>query len=68
MPIYEYECSGCAHRFELKRKFSETSAVSCPKCGRDTQKVFAPTPIIFKGPGFYVTDYRKAPPASGKTE
>lgn len=68
MPIYEYECSGCAHRFDLKRKFNDTGAVPCPNCGCETQRVFSPTPIIFKGSGFYVTDYRKSPPADGKGE
>ncbi len=58
MPIYEYECSRCAHRFEVRRSFSESSPVSCPQCDCDAQRIFSPVPIIFKGSGFYVTDNR----------
>ncbi len=58
MPIYEYECACCASRFELKKGFDDVTPVSCPKCGGDTQRVFSPVPIIFKGSGFYVTDNR----------
>ena len=58
MPIYEYECTCCSSRFELKRSFNENNPVSCPQCGGDTQPVFSPVPIIFKGSGFYTTDSR----------
>ncbi len=58
MPIYEYECSRCSSRFELKRSFSENSPVFCPQCGCDARLVFSPVPIIFKGSGFYSTDHR----------
>lgn len=58
MPIYEYECAHCAHRFELRRSFSEDGSVTCPQCGYDAQRIFSPVPIIFKGSGFYVTDNR----------
>lgn len=57
LPIYEYECPRCAFRFELKRSFSEDSPVSCPQCKCEAQRIFSPVPIIFKGPGFYSTDY-----------
>ena len=58
MPIYEYECPRCSFRFELRRGFSENSPVPCPQCQCDTQRIFSPVPIIFKGSGFYSTDYR----------
>ncbi|MFC2024895.1 FmdB family zinc ribbon protein [Chloroflexota bacterium] len=58
MPIYEYECTCCASRFELKRSFSENTPVSCPRCGGDAQRIFSPVSIIFKGSGFYSTDSR----------
>lgn len=67
MPIYEYECVDCAHRFEMKRSFSDMGDVSCPNCGCHTQRVFSSVPVIFKGSGFYVTDYRKPEPASPAT-
>ena len=72
LPIYEYECPRCAFQFELRRSFSENNLVSCPQCGCDTQRIFSPVPIIFKGTGFYSTDYRgnqgHAAPADGKDE
>ena len=58
MPIYEYECPRCTHRFELRRTFSEDGSASCPQCGCDAQRIFSPVPIIFKGSGFYSTDNR----------
>ncbi|MFC2005836.1 FmdB family zinc ribbon protein [Chloroflexota bacterium] len=58
MPIYEYECTGCPCRFELRRSFSEDGSVFCPECGSEATRIFMPVPIIFKGSGFYVTDNR----------
>jgi len=58
MPIYEYECGQCSLHFELKRHFGENSGAMCPLCQGSAQRVFTPVPIIFKGPGFYVTDSR----------
>lgn len=59
MPIYEYECTCCSSRFELKQSFSENTPVSCPQCGGKAQRVFSAVPIIFKGSGFYSTDSRE---------
>ncbi len=59
MPIYEYECNKCAFRFEVQRGFHETGGDCCPRCGSEGRQLFSPTPIIFKGSGFYVTDHRK---------
>jgi putative FmdB family regulatory protein len=59
MPIYEYECKKCLSRFEVKRGFDEKGGDSCPKCGGEGRHIFLPTPIIFKGSGFYITDSRK---------
>ena len=58
MPIYEYECTGCACRFELKQSFDDNTSVSCPQCGDKAGRIFSPVPIIFKGSGFYSTDSR----------
>ncbi|HEY96319.1 MAG TPA: hypothetical protein G4O15_15450 [Dehalococcoidia bacterium] len=58
MPIYEYECSECSKRFELRRSFSDESEVLCPDCKCAAIRIFSPVPIIFKGSGFYVTDHR----------
>jgi putative FmdB family regulatory protein len=61
MPIYEYECEKCLFRFELRRRFSEDGSGFCPQCGGQARRVFSPVPIIFKGPGFYITDSRQEP-------
>ena len=59
MPIYEYECSKCKSQFEIKRGFHEEGGSCCPNCGGEGRQIYSPTPIIFKGSGFYVTDHRK---------
>lgn len=58
MPIYEYECTCCPSKFELKRSFHDEDPVKCPQCGGKTRRCFSSVPIIFKGSGFYVTDSR----------
>lgn len=59
MPMYDYECNDCAAEFEVRRSFNDQSEVCCPKCKGRSRRVFSAVPIVFKGPGFYVTDYRK---------
>ncbi len=57
MPIYEYACTKCKHRFELIQKFSARKVRTCPECkGKVERLVHAPA-IQFKGTGWYVTDY-----------
>jgi len=58
MPIYEYECRHCGHHFELKQGFHDKPQADCPECNKKARRVFHPSPIIFKGSGFYVTDHR----------
>ncbi len=57
MPLYEYECNACAHRFEVIQKYSDAPIDSCPKCGSAVSKLFSSPAIQFKGSGFYLTDY-----------
>ena len=57
MPLYEYECESCAHRFEVIQKFSDAPIAVCPKCGGPVQKLLSSPAIQFKGSGFYLTDY-----------
>lgn len=59
MPIYEYKCGACLHKYEMRKGFSEDSIAACPICQGEGQRLFSPVPIIFKGSGFYVTDYKK---------
>ena len=58
LPIYEYECPSCSHKFELRRSFTDESEVFCPECECTAERIFSPVPIIFKGSGFYVTDHK----------
>jgi len=67
MPIYEYECVSCHHRFEVKQSFHDVPRAACPQCKKKARRIFQPAPIIFKGSGFYVTDHRSSNPASGST-
>lgn len=57
MPLYEYECEACAHRFEVIQKFSDAPISVCPKCGGAVHKLLSSPAIQFKGSGFYLTDY-----------
>jgi len=59
MPIYEYECKNCKRRFELFQKFTDEPLKCCSYCGGSIYKVYHPVGIIFKGSGFYTTDYKK---------
>ncbi len=59
MPIYEYECSLCHHRFEERQSFNDEPVATCPKCQAKAQRVLVPVPVIFKGSGFYTTENRK---------
>ena len=64
MPVYEYECANCNRRFDKRQGFNDKPSALCPECSSQARRIFQPSPIIFKGSGFYVTDHRKANPAS----
>ncbi len=59
MPTYEYKCRLCGFKFEKRQSFSDEPVAECPRCQGPGSRVFHPSPIIFKGSGFYVTDNRK---------
>jgi putative FmdB family regulatory protein len=59
MPLYEYECESCHHRFEKIQKFSDPPEEVCPKCGGRVRKLLSSPAIQFKGSGWYITDYAK---------
>ena len=66
MPTYEYECEACGHGFEEFQYMSDKQLKKCPKCGKQKLQrlIGAGAGIIFKGSGFYETDYkRKSQPA-----
>ena len=58
MPLYEYECDACGHRFEVIQKFSDAPAEACAECGKGPVRRLLSSPAIqFKGSGWYITDY-----------
>src|SRR4051794_37085947 len=59
MPLYEYACEACGHKFEKIQKFSDPLESQCPKCGGAVRKLMSSPAIQFKGSGFYITDYAK---------
>ena len=59
MPIYEYSCLCCLHHFEVKQGFEDEPVTKCPSCHGEVRRIIRPSPVIFKGSGFYVTDNRK---------
>ena len=60
MPLYEYECEACHHRFEQIQTYSDPLVRKCPKCGKKKVKKLLSSPAIqFKGSGFYITDYQR---------
>ena len=68
MPLYEYECAACAHRFERIQKFSDPLVDVCPECGGAVRKLLSSPAIQFKGSGFYITDYARQGKGGGSTD
>lgn len=70
MPLYEYQCGTCNHRFEKIQKFSDPGPDTCPACGGGPVTRMPSSPAIqFKGTGWYITDYaKKSGTDSGKSE
>ncbi len=59
MPTYEYECKSCKHTFEAFQSIKDEPIKKCPKCGKSVRRLFGGgMGIIFKGSGFYTTDYK----------
>ncbi|HMT10291.1 MAG TPA: zinc ribbon domain-containing protein, partial [Ignavibacteria bacterium] len=60
MPFYEYKCSNCGHELEELQSITAAPLVKCPECGKDTLQRLIGTGagLIFKGSGFYLTDYK----------
>lgn len=59
MPLYEYQCEKCGHRFEKIQKFSDRMVKKCPECGGKVEQMISAPAVQFKGSGWYVTDYAK---------
>lgn len=60
MPTYDYHCDACEHEFELFQSIKENAKKKCPECGKPKLRRLFGTgaAIMFKGSGFYITDYR----------
>lgn len=63
MPVYEYQCQSCGQRIEKIQKFSDPPLTRCENCGGILDKLLSPPALVFKGTGWYITDY-----AQKKTE
>lgn len=64
MPRYDYRCVECDYQFELVQSFQEAGQGACPLCAGAGRRVYYAPPVIYKGSGFYTTDYgRPKPPA-----
>ncbi len=65
MPLYEYQCKKCHHRFEKIQKFSDKHMKKCPDCGGPVEQMISAPAVQFKGSGWYVTDYAKKGSSAG---
>ena len=69
MPTYDYECGKCKNRFEVFQKMSANPVAKCPKCkGKSHRLIGIGSGVIFKGAGFYETDYKKKPKPEQKPD
>jgi putative FmdB family regulatory protein len=57
VPIYEYLCQSCSFKFELKQGIKEDPVATCTRCGKTVNRIISPPAIMFKGTGWYITDY-----------
>lgn len=57
MPIYEYRCEDCAYTFDKKQSIKDEPVALCERCGKSVRRIISPPAIMFKGTGWYVTDY-----------
>lgn len=60
MPIYGYECNQCGHQLEVLQSMSDEPLRTCPECMGPLRKILYPVGVIFKGSGFYSTDYKSS--------
>jgi putative FmdB family regulatory protein len=68
MPLYEYQCQKCGHRFERIQRFSDAMVKKCPECGGKVEQMISAPAVQFKGSGWYVTDYAKKGSGASKSE
>lgn len=69
MPTYGYRCPACGHEYEKLQRINDASRVPCPECGTEGERLISGgSGIVFKGSGFYETDYKRAGSAKPKDE
>jgi putative FmdB family regulatory protein len=68
VPLYEYKCKKCGHRFERIQTYSAADPTECPVCQGEVERMISAPAVQFKGSGFYSTDYAAKPAASGKSQ
>lgn len=68
MPTYEYKCDNCGHEFDVFQSMKDDKLTTCPNCGKETLRrlIGAGSGLIFKGSGFYLTDYKNKTSDTGK--
>ena len=67
MPTYDYQCNDCGHSFEHFQKMSDSPLKKCPECGGAVKRLIGMgAAVIFKGSGFYATDYGNSKPTCGR--
>lgn len=68
MPTYDYDCTDCGHVFEQFQSITAVPLEVCPQCGGKVQRrINGGAGLIFKGSGFYLTDYKRAPAGTSKS-
>jgi len=69
MPTYSYRCPQCGHGYEKLQKISDNTKAKCPECGtRGERLITGGAGLVFKGSGFYITDYKRAGDAKAGSE
>lgn len=68
MPTYEYKCSGCSKRLEIVQRITADPLTKCEACGGQLKRVVFPVGVVYKGTGFYTTDYARKNGGSDKSE
>ena len=67
MPIYGYKCDNCGNVFDMRQSFQDEPRYECPQCQHIARRTFHAPPVIYKGSGFYTTDYARKDKSSTKT-
>ena len=67
MPIYGYRCTECGHQLEVLQKVSDEPLKVCPNCQGKLTKIVYPAGVIFKGSGYYSTDYKSSGKSNGSS-